>query len=612
MSETESMNLKAVLDALEDGIYIINADYVIEFMNKAMIETFGEGMGKKCHSVIHGCQEPCPWCSGEKVWQGETSRQEILVPKVGKVYEVTEFPLKNADRSFSKLTVYRDVTASRAHEQKLKTTEESFRSLFEHVGCGVFLSTRQGRFADANRALLSMLGYEDKDEFLAMDILKDLYMRPEDRKAFQERIERDGSVLDHEVVFRKKDGSPISVLLTSHVVRDAEGKVVGYEGIITDRTQQKRMERELRRATIFMGKLIQSSPNAIMSADMKGDILVWNKGAEELLGYRAEDVIGKMNIVKVYPEGMAKEVMKMLRSPDHGGKGVLRSFHLVAVNKDGRELDANLSAAIIYSEEGREVATVGIMADLGERMKMEHKLRRIQEQLLQSEKLAAMGRLTSQIAHELNNPLYGIMNTLELLKTEIPPTSRRRKILEMALSETIRLTDMLRKMLIFSKPDQEERRATDLNVILDEILLLYGKQLSEYSVKVAISFEEGLPKVFASRNQLRQVFLNMITNARDAMPEGGVLSFRTFSADGFVCVEVSDTGTGIKEEHRDKIFEAFFTTKDSIKGVGLGLSVCYGFIRDHGGDIKVSGKPGEGTTFTVMLPVMDEGGEKMP
>jgi len=237
---------------------------------------------------------------------------------------------------------------------------------------------------------------------------------------------------------------------------------------------------------------------------------------------------------------------------------------------------------------------------------MEHKLRRIQEQLLQSEKLAAMGRLTSQIAHELNNPLYGIMNTLELLKTEIPPASRRRKILEMALSETVRLTDMLRKMLIFSKPDQEERRATDLNVILDEILLLYGKQLSEYSVKVAISFEEGLPRVFASRNQLRQVFLNMITNARDAMPEGGVLSFRTFSADGFVCVEVSDTGTGIKDEHRDKIFEAFFTTKDSIKGVGLGLSVCYGFIRDHGGDIKVSGKPGEGTTFTVMLPVMDE------
>ncbi|MFQ5822365.1 MAG: sensor histidine kinase, partial [Candidatus Heimdallarchaeota archaeon] len=225
-----------------------------------------------------------------------------------------------------------------------------------------------------------------------------------------------------------------------------------------------------------------------------------------------------------------------------------------------------------------------------------------QEQLLQSEKLAAMGRLTSQIAHELNNPLYGIMNTLELLKTEVAPENKRRKILEMALSETVRVTELLRKMLNFSKPEEEERQPVDINTILDEILLLMRKQLQENSIRISSSFADNLGKVYASKNQLRQVFLNMIGNARDAMPDGGTLSIKTMTAGDSVHIEISDTGVGIREENHDRIFDAFFTTKDSIKGVGLGLSVCYGFIEDQGGDIKVSSKRGEGTTFTIILP----------
>jgi two-component system NtrC family sensor kinase len=234
---------------------------------------------------------------------------------------------------------------------------------------------------------------------------------------------------------------------------------------------------------------------------------------------------------------------------------------------------------------------------------MERALRDTQEQLLQSEKLAAMGRLTSQIAHELNNPLYGIMNTLELLKTEVPADNKRRKILDMALSETIRLSDLLRKMLSFSKPDQEERHPVDINSVLDEILLLHEKQLKENDINIAVTFAEGLNLVNASKNQLRQVFLNMVANARDAMPDGGTLSVVTGGDTDKINVEISDTGTGIREEHLDKIFDSFFTTKGEVKGVGLGLSVCYGFIKDHGGDIEVKSQVGEGTAFTITLPV---------
>jgi two-component system NtrC family sensor kinase len=314
-----------------------------------------------------------------------------------------------------------------------------------------------------------------------------------------------------------------------------------------------------------------------------------------------------MNITNIYPEGVAKEIMEMMRSPEYGGVGKLRSYPMVYVRRDGEIVDGNLSSAIIYDANDQEIASVGIFVDLKERLEMEQKLRQTQEQLLQSEKLAAMGRLTSQIAHELNNPLYGIMNTLELMKTEISPDSKRRKILEMALSETTRLTEMLRKMLSFSKPDEDEKQPTNINTILDEILLLHEKQLRENSIRISFSFADDLGMVYASKNHLRQVFLNMISNARDAMPKGGTLNVKTKAEEKNVHIEISDTGTGIRKENLDKIFDTFFTTKGSVKDVGLGLSVCYGFIKDHGGDIKVKSKWSSGTTFTIILPELKEG-----
>jgi two-component system NtrC family sensor kinase len=195
------------------------------------------------------------------------------------------------------------------------------------------------------------------------------------------------------------------------------------------------------------------------------------------------------------------------------------------------------------------------------------------------------------------------MNTLELLKTEVSPQSKRRKILEMALSETVRLSDLLRKMLSFSKPDQEQRKPVDINTVIDEILLLHEKQLRENDIHIASTFADGLGRVNASKDQLRQVFLNIVANGRDAMPNGGTLTVTTSGDGENVIIEITDTGMGIKEEHMDKIFDSFFTTKGEIKGVGLGLSVCYGFIKDHGGDIVVKSQEGTGTTFSITLPV---------
>ncbi len=729
MVEKTTQGLTSIFEAMDDGIYLIRDDYTIEFMNKAMVAGFGEGIGKKCHQVVSGIDEKCSWCKARSVFEGETLHQEAYIPAVDKTYLITELPLSNADGTVSKLTIFRDITSGKKREEKLRASKEDYKRLFEHVGCGVYISSTSGKFLDANRALLEMLGYENKEEFLGIDIEKDLYLkpddrrrfremierdgqvneyemdfrrkdgniipvlltahvrydpkgtvlgyegiivdqsqkkqmeedygklfehvgcgvyisskegnflkanqamvemlgydnkeefleidivknlyvRPDDRRKFQEMIEQDGKVIDYEVDFRRKDGSIMPTLLTAHVRYDHQGNVLGYEGINVDQSQRKKMEQELREAHDFLNETIQSSPNVIIATDLSGKIIIWNRAAEETLGYKTEDVVGKMNIEKIYSEAMAAKVMQLLRDPQQGDVGLLRAYPMVYVRQDGEIVEGNLSAAIISDADGNEVAYVGIFVDLEERLSMERELRQIQEQLLQSEKLAAMGRLTSQIAHELNNPLYGIMNTLELLKTEISPENKRRKILEMALSEIMRLSEMLRKMLSFSKPDEEEKQPTDINTVIDEILLLYGKQLREHSIKIVSSFQEDLASVHASKNQLRQVFLNIISNARDAMPDGGDLTIQTKVVNTHIHIKISDTGIGIREENIKKIFDAFFTTKGKVKGVGLGLSVCYGFIKDHGGDIRVESIPGSGTTFTIILPIYTESDEE--
>ena len=606
MLDQDLKRFASIFDMMMDAVYVVDDDFNVQYMNEVMMKDYGEGIGRKCYQVIQRRDDMCPWCKSSQVFHGESVRWEQHVPSKDRIYTLIEFPFKCSDNSISKVGILRDITESRKAEEKVRASEEYYKRLFENIHCGVYVSSKEGKFLDANQALLDMLGYESREEFLSIDIEKDLYVRPEDRQEFQKLMEREGRVTDYEVDFRRKDGGIVSVLHTSQARYDEQGNVLGYEGLNVDQTNRKQMEKDLQEANDFLNKVIRSSPNAILGADMKGNIFMWNKSAEEILEYSADEVIGKMNIRKIYPKGMAKEVMKMMRSSEYGGPGRLRAYPMIHMRKDGEVIEGSLSAAIIYDALGREVASVGIFVDLRETLDMERRLVETQEQLLQSEKLAAMGRLISQIAHELNNPLYGIMNTLELLKTEVSPENKRRRVLDMALSETVRLSELLRKMLSFSKADQEEKQPVDVNTILDEILILMAVQLRENSIKIKRSFEGRLGKVYASKNQLRQIFLNMITNAREAMPEGGNLTVKTFSKGEWIHIELSDTGLGIREEHLDKVFDAFFTTKDSVKGVGLGLSVCYGFVKDHGGDLKVVSNVGKGTTFTTVFPVYKE------
>ena len=595
----------------EDGIIVFDEDSRIEFANQMAAEIMGlpkdQILGREFFSLIGKRDEEF---LEEMVMRGEGMGQKVCTemslqttPGQVKEAEVCIAPTRSDDGRIKMYAYIRDITERKKFERELRESEEKFRNLFERVRHGLFISTRGGHFLDCNQAMLEMAGYQDKEEFLKIDIAKDLYVNPEDRKTFQRLIEKQGFVKDLEMEFKKKGGEKITVLLTAHLKRDETGKIIRYEGINIDISDRKRMERELKEANEFLMNLIESSVDGIIVTNTKGDILIFNKGAEDILGYKAEEVVGKMHIRNIYQPGVAKEVMDKLRSPDFGGVGKLNSFPIFHRRKDGEMIEGDLSASIIYDEDGKEIASIGIFKDLRERLRMERELQKMQEALLQSEKLAAMGRLTSQIAHELNNPIYGIMNTLELLKTEIPPESKRRRILELSLSEIQRLSEMLRNMLSFSKPEEEKKKPIKMNELVEGILLVMEKQMRESNIKVETDFDDKIPEVMASTNQMRQVMLNMIKNAKEAMPNGGTLTVRTRKEENKVLIHIQDTGVGIPEEIRDKIFDAFFTTKQRVKGVGLGLSVCYGIIKDHGGEIKVESEEGRGTTFTISLPI---------
>jgi PAS domain S-box-containing protein len=596
------------LDAFEDGIYMVSDDYTVEYMNNFMRALFGEGVGKKCHEIINGSKTPCSWCNYNKIFaENKAHHGEVYVESVDKTFYLSDLPVTNQDGSRSKLSIYRDITHRKYQEEKLKSSQASYQRLFTHVGCGVFISSKKGRFLDVNPTLLKMLGYQDKDEFLSLDLAKDLYLKPEDRRKYTQRIEKNGEVVDYEVRWRRRDGNILHLLLTSNVRYGSNGVILGYEGIVVDHTQRKKQEDEIKKAHDFLDKIISCSPNAIMAIDPKGILKLWNQGAEDVFGLKADQVVEQMTIQEIFSKKVAKNVNEMLRDDKFGGPGKLNSYPLNFTKENEELSEGNLSASILYDEKGKELATVALFVDLKERLNTERELSSARQHLLQSEKLAAMGRLTSQIAHEMNNPLFGIMNTLELMKTEISPENKRRRLLDMSLSEIVRLADMLKKMLSFSKPDQDKRLKIDINVVIDELMLLYEKRFRESSIKVNMELAKDPGIILASRDQLRQVFINLFSNAMYAMPEGGSLDISTRATSKTLYITVKDTGTGIKPAHIKKIFDSFFTTKtESVQGVGLGLSVCYGFIQDHDGDIVVESEYGKWTRFVVTLPVMSQ------
>jgi two-component system NtrC family sensor kinase len=328
-----------------------------------------------------------------------------------------------------------------------------------------------------------------------------------------------------------------------------------------------------------------------------------NPAAGELFGYPSLQETPGITVDRLYRQGEAQKIMKKLRSESLGGVGKLSSIETTIVDAKGEEIPVDLTASIVYEQE-EEVATVGIYTDLREKLAVEQQLKEALTRLAQSEKMASMGRLAAGVAHEINNPLTGILFNASMMLESLTGEDPMHADLEEVLEDVYRCRDIVQNLLAYSRQTSPTNSIIELNALVNHSLALIRDQSLFHNITIAREMADNLMLVHVDKNQIGQVIINLIMNAIDAMDGKGRLTLRTRqdTLEDKVSLEVEDTGCGIPIENMAKIFDPFFTTKTLGKGTGLGLSTAYGIVKENNGEIRVKTTGATGTTFQLLFP----------
>jgi two-component system cell cycle sensor histidine kinase/response regulator CckA len=483
----EKNKLQAMIDAMEYGISIRDLDYNIIYQNEVLRNFFGDRLGEKCYQAYEGKDKICDGCPVEMAYKNgksHTYERKIKMPS-GEIafWENTANPIRDTrGKIVSCLEIARNITERKRAEKALRESEQKYRALFEESKDVIYMSTPEGKFLDINSAGIELFGYPSKEEILRIDITNDLYANPDDREKFQQVLARQGYVKDYEVVFKRRDGEHIIVLLTSAAVPDEKGKIIAYRGIMKDITERKRLE----------------------------------------------------------------------------------------------------------------------------------------QQLLQAQKMEAIGQLAGGIAHDFNNILTAIIGFGTLLKIETSKDDLLRSYVTQILTSAERAANLTQALLAFSRRQIISPKPMNLNEIIQGVERLLSRLIGE-DIELSTFLTDKELTVMADSGQIETVLMNLATNARDAMPDGGSLIIKTeltefnhefikahgYDRPGFYAlISVEDTGHGMDEKTKARIFEPFFTTKEVGKGTGLGLSMVYGIVKQHDGYINLYSEPGMGSTFKIYLPLI--------
>jgi two-component system NtrC family sensor kinase len=387
-------------------------------------------------------------------------------------------------------------------------------------------------------------------------------------------------------------------------VLDENGDVKFIMECVRDVTRVITLEKRSIHIRQFLDKVIQSSHNAIVVSDMKGHILLMNQAAENLFGYSMEEAIRTKNAKSCYPPGQAKEIMRRLKGEDFGGKGKLSAFRVEIINAKGESVPVEMTGAIIYEGE-EEVATTGIFYDLREKIAGEKKLKEALVQINRSEKMAALGQLAAGVAHEVNNPLTGILIYANLALEGLDQANPLRKYLTSVINDTERCKNIIKDLLAYSRQTSPAKEMFQVNSLIEQSLTFIRDQKRFMNIELVKHMSDDTMLIHADKSQLSQVIINLVMNAIDAMNRKGTLTFRTYRNKPHkkAYIEVSDTGCGIPKENLSKIFDPFYTTKGPEKGTGLGLSTSYGIVKENGGRISIKETSPRGTTFLIELPL---------
>ncbi|HZP17440.1 MAG TPA: PAS domain-containing protein, partial [Terriglobales bacterium] len=469
--------------------------------------------------------------------------------------------------------------------------------LFDNIQEGLFFCSPDGRFVEVNDALVRMLGHDSREDLLYCDPRQEVFPIPDRHQKLFALMERQGALRNHEEVLRRKNGTPVHVLINAFAVRDGHGRVVQFRGLMLDISGLKAYQSELQRERDFSGKILNNTQSLILVSDTAGLVSYANR-RWQVMGYEQQAILGKPLEALVAPQ--KHEALQQAYSAVLAGNNV-DNLELHVLRADGRVGQFSVNFSPMRDDQGQVASIVVVMSDVTDAASLQAKL-------MHAEKMAAVGQLVSGVAHEVNNPLTAILGFADLLmeNPELPESAR--KDLRVILQEAQRTKQIVQNLLSFARQMPPQRKPVQLNAILKRTIQLRAYDFHSRGVSVVEQYDEDLPFVIGDSQQLQQVFLNILNNAYDAVREAASsprIVISTCRNQDFVEVSFRDNGPGIS--HPDRIFDPFFTTKQVGEGTGLGLSICYGIVKEHGGEILCANNPGqEGATFTVRFPGVNE------
>jgi PAS domain S-box-containing protein len=583
-----------IFDAISDLIVVHDQNDKVLRVNRSLASMIGvspaELVGINIRALMAFTSDTksysCPFCRS----MGEDS-DEFAHPVFDRTYLVSTSRIHDANgEGLQTIHVLKDISDRSEAERR-------YRELFDNIQEGLFFSTPGGRFVEVNDAMVRMLGYGSRDELLQIDIPTQLYLTPEQRDRHARMMEEQGNLRNFEATLRRKDGSPIHVLINAFGLHDNTGRLLQVRGLMLDVTGLRTYQSELHRERDFSGKILNNTQSLILVADTAGLISYANRRWYDA-GFEQRELLGRP-LLELAAPNFASALADALQSTLTGQQVDNLEVEIVRRNIAAGKFSANLSP--MRDEQGTVTSIVLVLTDITDSAVLRDKL-------VHAEKMAAVGQLVSGVAHEVNNPLTAILGFADLMmeSADLPETAR--KDLRVILQEAQRTKQIVQNLLSFARQMPPQRNPVELNLILRRTIQLRSYDFNSHGVDVIEHLDDGLPNVMGDAHQLQQVFLNILNNAYDAVREVGRparIEIMSTKSGNSVEVSFSDNGNGIT--FPDKIFDPFFTTKEVGKGTGLGLSICYGIVKEHGGEILCHNNiGGKGATFIVRLPAEPE------
>jgi PAS domain S-box-containing protein len=586
-------NFKELIDSMDDVALATSLDGTLRTVNRRVTEilqkSYSDVVGHKLEEFLQGpliAEEPADLARflEKRTWSGVVG-VELKNSRRRLYYDcVVNAIVKGGDVSGASVLA-RDITQQRDKERR-------FTQLFETLQEGVYICAPEGKLLEVNPALVAILGYASKEEVLNLppEALKvDTSADP----ALGRMGSQTGRTRTREVRLRKKDGG-IAICQDASTGVIEDGRVVRYQGTLVDMTEKRTMERQLRSQEEFRRHLLESFPDLILVLDLKGQFTFVSPRIRELLGNGPETLLGK-NVENA--ENTSPELATLYRTVA-AGESSRASCEYGALHQDGSERTMLGIASPLRDADDKPTGVILSVRDVTVEKKLE-------QQIIQSERLAAMGQMIGGFAHELNNPLTAILGNAQLLEDrETDETARKR--LETLNQEARKAAEIVKNLQFFARPPAPGRSLVDVSELVNRTVQMQAYPLRKSNITVDLLPEPALPMVIADSNQLMQVFLNLLLNAEQAIRENrekGTIRVRLGRYPDSVWIVFQDDGPGIAPETLPHIFDPFFTTRRPGRGTGLGLSICKTVLREHGGNIEAASAPGGGAVFTITLPL---------